>query len=324
MIEEVSPEILLERMRNAKHVLIGTHLNPDGDALGSALAISLFLDSVGVSNEVLCNNSSPMNLKFLPGVSRIRTQPVDANSDLGIVVDLDTLERLGRCRGYFENLRDLAVIDHHIPHEKAGNIRFIDVEAPATAAILARLFRDQSAVISPEIATCLICGIVTDTGSFRFRNTTPEALQLTAWLIERGGDIVQVSEEVFQRKPMAAVNLLGIMLANMKLSAGDRIAWSVLHQDDFCKAGATEENTEGLVNEMLSIETVDIAALLREPSDRKPRASIRSRGNFDVSVVARQFGGGGHKNAAGCTFDSPIAEAEAQLVQALEKCLESL
>ncbi len=322
----IAPELaqaFLQELDTASSVLIGTHLNPDGDALGSALAVSFLLDSRGIKNEVVCHHPPPRNLQFLPGVSRIRQEPSETAHDLGIVVDLDSLERLGSTEPFFTQCRRTVFIDHHIPHEAPGDLRIVDTTAAATALILTHLFRLMKVVVSAEMATCLLTGIVTDTGSFRFRNTTADALSSSAELVECGGDITRVAEEIFQYKPLASSKLLGIVLNNIHMEMDGRLAWSALSFQDFERCQARDEDTEGFVNELLSIETVQISALLREAKEGKTRCSLRSRGSFDVSEVARVFGGGGHRNAAGCTFDSGPAEASQLLVTEMRKCLAS-
>jgi phosphoesterase RecJ-like protein len=322
----IAPELAAEFQRELEgvsSVLIGTHLNPDGDALGCALAMSHYLDGLGVQNEVICHHLAPKNLQFLPGVNRIRLTPSQEKYDLGIVLDLDSMERLGNTEQYFTGCSRTIVIDHHVPHQAPGDLRIVDTKAPATAVILTRLLLYLNAEITAEIATCLLTGIVTDTGSFRFRNTTAEALSLSAGLLEHGGDIGTVAEEIFQRKPLASAKLLGVTLDHMLLDSDDRLAWSVIHYRDFEMSHAKDEDTEGFVNELLSIETVQIAAILREAKPGRTRCSLRSRGKHDVAAVARVFGGGGHKNAAGCTFDSPPDEAVDQLIPEMRRCLAS-
>jgi phosphoesterase RecJ-like protein len=179
------------------------------------------------------------------------------------------------------------------------------------------------AEITGPMATCLLTGIVTDTGSFRFRNTTPDSLSVSAYLLERGGDLNQISEEVFQNKTLSSARLLGHVLESMKLACDNRLAWSLITNDDFIQSGAKDEDTEGFVNEMLFVNSVQIAVLMMEPKLGKVRVSIRSRGEVDVAQVAREFGGGGHKNAAGCAFDIPLQEVEECLIRRLKVCLES-
>ncbi len=313
----------LNEVKHAGSVLIGTHLNPDGDALGSALAVSFYLDGLGIRNEVICHHPAPKNLRFLPGVSRIRQIPVEEKHDLGIILDLDSSERLGDAAPYFQGCQRIIVVDHHIPHEKPGDVRIIDTGSAATAVILTRLLRAIGAPFTPEISTCLLTGIVTDTGSFRYRNTNPESLAAASFLLEHGGDINLVSEEIFQSKPLASQRLLGHVLETMQLEANGQIAWSAVSLADFEWAQAKDEDTEGFVNELLFIETVRIATLLREPKPGKVRASLRSRADIDVAAVARLFGGGGHRNAAGCTFDGTLEEVEQILIRELKLCLAS-
>jgi phosphoesterase RecJ-like protein len=259
----------------------------------------------------------------LPGVGRVRQAPKEEKHDLGIIVDLDATDRLGTTEPYFAACETTIVVDHHVPHQAPGNIRIVDTGAAATAAILTKLFLAIEANITPAMATCLLTGIVTDTGSFRFRNTTAESFVLAGHLLACGADINQISEEIFQSKPAAAARLLGMVLERMHLEADDRIAWSTIHLIDFEHTGSRDEDTEGFVNELLSIESVQIAVLARETKPNVIRVSLRSRRGFDVAEVARQFGGGGHKNAAGCTLDGEIEPAVKILVERLKQCLAS-
>lgn len=308
-------------LRVARSVLIGTHMNPDGDTIGSALAVSHYLDAIGIPNEVLCHNAVPLNLRFLPGADRVRHEPLRETHDLAIIVDLDSLDRLAGTARYFVRVPRTIVVDHHVPHEAPGDLRIVDVSAPATSVILARLLAEIGADITPEIATCLLTGIVTDTGSFRFRNTTPEALTIAARLIEAGGDINLVSEEIYHRRPYCSVKMLGHLLDTMRLECDQKLSWGAISYADFQRDQASDADTEGFVNELLSIRTVHIAALLREHRPGHVRVSLRSRGEHDVSLVAREFGGGGHKNAAGCSFELPLDEAVERVVAKLRECL---
>lgn len=321
----LAPE-LIEAFRReisgATSVLIGTHLNPDGDALGCALGMSAYLTQEGIANEVVCHHAPPFNLQFLPGIGKVRLSPTREH-DLGIILDLDSFERLGSLGPTFAGLPRLIVVDHHVPHEAPGDVRIVDTHAPATAVILVRLFEALGATFTPEMATCLLTGVVTDTGSFRFRNTTSEALSVAARLVEAGGNINLVSEEVFQRKPLSSARLLGYLLERMQLELDERLCFGVLDFQDFLKTGAEDVDTEGFVNELLSIRTVEIAAIFREPKPGRVRVSLRSRGDHDVAAVAREVGGGGHKNAAGCSFEAEIEEALELLLPRLRACLAS-
>lgn len=316
-------EAVLARTRKA---VVTTHMNPDGDAFGSALAMSHFLDRRGIDHEVVHHDGhTPFTLRFLPGVERIRQTWKDAEEpDLAIILDLNNLDRLGAdVRSCVERAPHMVVIDHHVPHQTPGDLRIVDEKSPATCQILFELFTQMGATITPEIATCLLTGIVTDTGSFRYSNTNVGSVEAAATLFALGGDLVKISQESYMRKEIAATKLFGIGLHKMHLEDGGRLAWTVLDSPDFEEAGAGEEHAEGLTNELLSINTVQISAVLRQPPGRKLRASIRSREQYDVSAVAQHFNGGGHKNAAGCTFNGSIQEAEEDLISELRKCLAS-
>lgn len=309
-------------LRSARSVLVASHLNPDGDAIGASLAMSYALDQLGVRHEVVNHNPVPFNLRFLAGGERI--QPASTQDhDLGIVLDLNTLDRLGSHRESFAALDPLIVIDHHQPSDPLGNLRLVDVSAPATCLVLYRLFKHLPITFTPELANALLAGIVTDTGSFRYRNTTPESLTIAADLLAHGGNLSQINEEVYGKRSLASVLLLRRMLDNMELLADGRLAISTLSAEDFAEAEAIESQTEGLVNELLAIESVRIAALVRQPAhDKVVRSSLRSREPYDVASAVRPLGGGGHRNAAGCTFETSLSEATETLKEVLLSWLE--
>jgi len=317
---------LLACLSKSHDVLIGTHLNPDGDAIGSALAVSLWLDKMGIPNEVLCHNLPPGYLQFLPGSERIRNVPARKGHDLGIVVDLDSLERLGSCRPLFEALDSLVLIDHHQPHESPGTLRIVDPKAPATAAILCDLFAEVGTqtgedVVDEDMADCLLTGLLTDTGSFRFPNATAHSLHQAGWLLEHGASLTKIADEVYLNRDEPAVRLLGEAIRSMKMDCDGRLAWVVLTPEMFQSLGAEEEHTEGIVNEVLSVRSVKAAFVLRSGKFGKVKGSLRSKGGLDVAKVAQQIGGGGHKNAAGVTIEGSLEEAERIVVAALKDVL---
>lgn len=311
------------RVADAKSVHIGTHLNPDGDALGSALAVAQYVELLGKSATVFCHDPAPAYLRFLPGSEKILNEPIASPPDLGIVVDLEALDRLGRLKEHFSNASRLIVIDHHIPHESPGDLRIVDPSAPATAAILADLWERSEHRLTTGIAECLLTGVVTDTGSFRYPNTTPHTLNIAARLLESGADIAKICEIVYQSRELPAVRLLGAALERMKLVSDQQIAYVTLPLSIYDNVGADESDTEGIVNELLSIRTVRIAATIRESRSGKIRASLRSRGAIDVAAGAQTLGGGGHRNAAGISLEASLEEAESQIVELLKKCLDS-
>ncbi|MCW5938480.1 MAG: bifunctional oligoribonuclease/PAP phosphatase NrnA [Fimbriimonadaceae bacterium] len=309
--------------RGAERVVIGTHLNPDGDAIGSALGVSLWLSALGVANDVLCHHSPPSYLEFLPAVDRIRLESPDKEFDLGIVVDLDSLDRLGRHQDTFRSLSRLIIVDHHVPHESPGDLRIVDTRAPATACILTDLLDQAGPGLTPEIAECLLTGIVTDTGCFRYPNATAESLHQAARLIEAGANLSRVTHHVYSSRSEAAVRLLGAALNQLQHTEQGAIAWATLKPELYLTLGATDEHTEGIVNEILSIDRVKIAAVVRAGANGVAKGSLRSKGEYDVAAVAQRLGGGGHRNASGVTLDMPLEEAERTIVEAMRECLGS-
>ncbi|MCS7065346.1 MAG: bifunctional oligoribonuclease/PAP phosphatase NrnA, partial [Fimbriimonadales bacterium] len=203
--------------------------------------------------------------------------------------------------------------------EPFADVRLVDTCAAATAEIAYRLLRALRVPFTPEIATCLLTGIVTDTFSFKFPNTTPHTLRIAAHLQRCGANISEINEQVFETRSFSAVKLLGLALATLKRTPDGQIAWAVIPRSAFEEAGASEEETEGIVNFVRSIHGVQVAMLLREAPNRKIRVSLRSRGAVNVALIAQHFGGGGHENAAGCTLEMSMSEAEQVLLQEVQK-----
>lgn len=321
-IRGMLPELIRE-VRSAKGVLIGTHLHPDGDAIGSALAMSFILDQLDVEHEILCSDPPPYYLEFLPGVNRIRQEPRGDEHSLALILDLEARNRLGSVSGYFEACPRTVVIDHHIPHEAPGDLRIVCTQSPATCSILHDLIADSEIDVTPQIADCLLTGILTDTGNFRYPNTDAHALHSAGQLLEKGANLALITREVYMEREMPAVVLGAKAIARMKRDDSGQIAWATLPFSVFNEIEANEQHSEGIVNELLSIKGVKIAAILREGEPGKIRGSLRSIGSIDVAAAAREFGGGGHKNAAGVSFSCSIGEAEETLIEALKRCLES-
>jgi phosphoesterase RecJ-like protein len=313
---------------SASTVFITSHVHPDGDAVGSLLALHIALAARGKSVSSALHDAIPRNLRFLPRWNEIAEihdeHAILPAADLAILVDVGHLPRVGRTQKGLLAAKSFAVIDHHqLGEDNPGDIRVIDPDASATSLILYQIFHDIGLEMTPEIAQCLLTGIATDTGSFRFRNTDPESLDAASHLVAIGADLSIINEEVWEKKPLAAVSMLGRALQHLQLLCDGRIATSYLTNLDYAECGALDEHTEGIVNEVGRVDTVLITALFREPTKNRVRVSVRSRGDIDVSAVCRKFGGGGHINAAGCTFEGSIENAMSILVAALKECLGS-
>jgi phosphoesterase RecJ-like protein len=323
MAKRVNPlKQAIALIEQADTCLVVCHLHPDGDTLGSGLALYHGLRSLRKHTvRLLCHDPVPDIYRFLPGSELVETaqQPITVY-DLALVCDMSQLSRAGRHEPLVRAARRILQIDHHVPQEPFADVRLVDVRAAATAEVAYRLLRALRVPITRDIATCLMTGIVTDTFSFKFPNTTPRTLRIAAHLQSCGADISAINEQVFETRSFSAVKLLGLALSTLKRTEDGRIAWAVIPRSAFEEAGASEEETEGIVNFVRSIHGVHVAMLLREsPNRNKIRVSLRSRGAINVAMIAQQFGGGGHENAAGCTLEMSLSEAEQVLVQEVQR-----
>jgi phosphoesterase RecJ-like protein len=303
-------------LHEAESFLVVPHLHPDGDALGSALGLYHALKQMGKTHVVVVSHDPvPEIYRYLPDWEQIRVEhPHHATYDVAVVVDQSQLNRAGKHEPLVRAARKILQIDHHVLMEPFADVALVDTRAAATAELVYRLLRHMRLPMTPEVATCLLTGIVTDTFSFKFPNTTPRTLRIAAALQQAGADLSHINEQVFETRSFSAVKLLGLALATLQRTEDGKIAWVSIPRSAFEAAGAHEEETEGIVNFVRSVRGVEVAMMLRESPTHKVRASLRSRGAVNVALLAQQFGGGGHENAAGCTLETSLAEAERTLV----------
>jgi phosphoesterase RecJ-like protein len=297
----------------ADRVLVVSHENPDGDAIGSMSAASLALRSMGKEVRLYLQEDSPLprEYEFLSMQGLERT--IEPNSVEGwtiLALDCGNESRIGA--GH-EELRAKSAkvidIDHHHDNSRFGDVNYIDGHASSTAEILDRVFSGMGVTLTPQIAEALYVGLVTDTGRFQYRTTSPEALRLAARLVEAGADVHKVFELVFETVPFGKQRLLGRVLEHAQMFEGGRILVSHVTRDDLSLVEGDEATTEGLIDHLRAVEGVQVAGLIREQvplangTVMPNRVSLRSRGTIDVSVIARKSDGGGHKQAAG--FSNP-------------------
>ena len=306
----------------AHRIVLACHVNPDGDALGSLLGLGLGLIALGKEVIPLSSDGVPESLSFLPGVERVERDTDCRDFDLAIVVDSGDLNRIGNARPAVDSAPVVIDLDHHVTGAPFGQIQLIDGNAAATAEIVFDVLVSLGIEITPPIAENLLCGILTDTGSFRFRNTTPRTFQIASALTALGASPNPIAEMVFENRPFAAQKILGRALAAMQRSEDGRIVWGAVTQADFAATGAADSETDGISSQFGSVRGAVVALFLREAADGRWRVSLRSRDPFDVSAVAAQFGGGGHRLASGCTLTGTLADVEARLLAAVQARLE--
>jgi phosphoesterase RecJ-like protein len=296
-------------LRSATRVVVATHENPDGDAIGSLVAAAAGLRQLGKTVRTYLEPSSsiPSELRLLDvsGLERHLDE-----SELGswtlLTLDCATMRRLGRGhQRVIDAVATVIDIDHHYDNTRFGAINLIDGSASSTAEILLDVLEALGVELTPDIAQSLYVALVTDTGRFQQRTTGANALRMAARLVAAGVDIELVYQRVFETVPMRKLRLLGRVIDHLVLYEGGRVAVSHVARADFATLGAAESDTEGLVDHLRAIAGVEVAALIREPPFADDgvappdRVSLRSRGGIDVSAIARKAGGGGHKQAAG-------------------------
>lgn len=295
-----------QQIHKAEHVYIGTHIDPDGDAVGSLLGLAWVLKNLGKEVTAACADPVPEVYAFLPGADSVTHRP-PTNEDLIVSLDAGSLDRLGKL--YVPDRfagKPLANIDHHVTNTKFGDVAIVDPEAAATGEILHLLVDRLGIPLTLPAATCLLTGILTDTRSFRTSNTTPRVLEVAARLMQEGGALVDIAQQVFESKPLAALRLLGHVLQAMQKT--DRIIWSEVTQEMVRRCDAKPEHASNIINLLNSTRDADIAILFREDDDGSVDVGFRSKPGIDVSGIAAALGGGGHPQASGCRLSGPLSE----------------
>ena len=311
---KITMEKTMEKLMAAKSLLLTAHVNPDGDAVGSTLALAAFLRARGKNAEVWIDDKLPRNLAFLPGYDKIVRPEAGAKADADMLVILDTsLDRIGAVADAAKGLPVLN-IDHHISNDEKADFLY-NAHSAATAEIIFELIDRLGGAFTPEIAIPLYTGLATDTGFFKFSNTRPETLRAAARLLEAGVRPEQVSEAL-EEKPESVVRGQAAALQTMELSYGGRVAGLYLDKE----LATSLDTTEGFIDFVRVIEGVEIAVLMKCMDENFCRVSVRSKG-IDVSKVAMKFGGGGHIRAAGFPVKKPLAEAKKDVLEALGEVL---
>lgn len=285
-------------------VAIGCHLAPDGDALGSVLGLALGLESLGTSSHVGWGDERwliPGQYTFLPALDRIGTPDAFTAAEVGIAVDCATAERLGVIRDRVLDADVVVNIDHHVSNTRFGTIDVVDTEAPSSSELVLHLLLRMGAEITPDIATLLYTGLFTDTGQFSYATATPRAHAAAALLIEAGVVVEKVSQAVFESQPFGYLKVLGRALERCRLLESPPLVISYLTQEDLQTLGVELEDTEEVINVLRSTGNADVSAILKQLPSKHWKGSLRSKGAYDVSAIAQDFGGGGHRLAAGFT-----------------------
>lgn len=311
--------LIASELRKAPEVALFSHISPDGDCMGSMLALGLALKRLGKKTFLYNPDVVPHNLDFLPGAEEVQNTLPQPFPQILCFVDCTDLRRVNLEPSQLPEHTVILNLDHHISNQNFGAINCVEPEASASGEIIMALIRELGVPIDQEIATNLYTAIVTDTGSFQYSNTTAKTHRLAAELMESGIDLLHIHHRIFDQKPLVQVELLRRGLTELKLYGQGQLAVITLRKKDFEETGAKESLSEGVIDNARSIEGVEVAVLFKEIEPRKIRVGFRSNIWFNVNELAARFGGGGHKRAAGCTMEVSLDEARKSVIQAIEE-----
>jgi len=319
MTQSAEAAAIARAIAAAKVIYVASHENPDGDAVGSLLGLRLVLASLGKTVHVALPHPVPARYAFLEGSASIRWDFPSSVPDLAIALDCDGPERLAHLRQAIEAAPLVADVDHHAG-QAFGDLRYLDPTAPASVAQVYVIAGELGGILSPAAATCLYCGLMTDTGGFRFTNTTAAALHLAGQLVAAGADPAEIARRVFAERPLGAALLEGRALSSLRSVSDGRVLLGSITREDFQASGAEPEDTEGIIDAFRDVRGVEIAALLKETEPDVWQVSLRAR-DVDVRALAAQFGGGGHRLAAGCTMRGDLEQVAASVRKAAQQAL---
>ena len=310
------PQVVLDRLRDARRVLAVGHENPDADTLGATIAVVRLVESMGGVADAVCTDPIPPLYDFMAGVERFRTDPDrEASYDLVVISDCGSLERIGdvgiRHADLFARLPRV-IIDHHASNDAVGESDWIDPRAAATCEMVTLLALRLGLALDADggsLAAALMAGIVMDTATFAHSNATPRTLIVAAALVEAGAPLSDISRRLYRTKPDVQLRLFGMVLDRLESSDDGRVVWSSMTEADLAATGADRAHSEGIIDLLSQADAAEVTILFKEAGP-STRVSVRTKpGGVDATVLTGRFGGGGHARAAGATVDAPLADA---------------
>jgi phosphoesterase RecJ-like protein len=310
---------ILQVLRQGERFLVCSHTRPDGDAVGSMLAMGMLLEQMGKHADLVTADQIPTVYNALPGAGAVRCATrVQGPYDAVILLECDGLER-AKVRGLEKFF--LINIDHHISGSHFAQLNWVDCQAASVGELVYRLVKAAGATVTAEMATCLYATVLTDTGGFCNGAVRASTFALAHELALAGADPVRIAQEVYHSTSTSKMLLLGLALSNLKREG--RLAWLWVTHHDMVRACAAEEDCEGIVNYAVCIRGVEAAAFLRELPEGSIRLSLRSKGKVNVAAIAERLGGGGHENASGCTLEGPLHRAQEEILGELRRSVAS-
>ena len=313
-------EKIADAIAQHQSFLIAAHVGPDGDAIGSGLALKMALESLDKKVECISTDGVPFGCRFVPGWETVKTQPTRVAECVFILDCSGEPNRVAAPFEFIEKAKFRVMIDHHRTSQPIFDVNWIDADQPATAMMIFNLLKYLQIEITPAIAANLLCGLSTDTGHFRFPSTTPETMHVAAELVQCGADMAETAFHLFDERTIGATKLLGYGLTRMHSDLGGALTWVALSQADFDKCEVGDEGSENVVNFLRSVRGARFSVILRERRDETgpvARISVRAEAVLRADLFCKQFGGGGHAAASGCRMRyMPFEEAVEKTISA--------
>ena len=313
---------IIRAIKGSRTFAIGGHMRPDGECIGSQLAMGFALKNLGKKVTVFSQDEMPEKLAFLDPKKIITGPRKTRHYDCVLVTDCASYERMGTICDSVSRCDLLINIDHHSSNSRYGDLNWVDPKSASSGELVFRLLKQANWPITPPIADCLFTAISTDTGSFQYATTRPSTYMIAAELVKRGANLSRICEEVYQSYPLSRVKLQRHMYNSFKIIENNQIAYFWIRQADYKKTGASPDESEGLIDHIRNIQGVKIAGLFEEIEPELTRGSLRSKvPELDVSTIAVSFGGGGHLSAAGARIPGKQITIQRQVLAAVKKSL---
>lgn len=316
---------ILDVIKKHKRFLIAAHINPEGDAIGSQLAMANLLKILNKEVRIINTDRVPKNIMFMPGVESVELFKDLGNEEVeyevAIILDSPTLERIGDVKQLL-NEKYIINIDHHVSSREFGDINWVDPHCSSVGEMIFELFKSSNIGVDDASALCLYVAIMTDTGSFRYSNTTARTHQIAADLLLYDINPKQVYENVYETKSFNTFKLLAEVLANLKRTDDAKFVWFRVTNEMLSRNNLTADGCEDFIAFVRMIEGAEVVAFLREMDNNSGvKVSFRSKTDIDVNEIAKKFGGGGHKAASGCVIKTNMDEAEQMLISVVEEAI---
>lgn len=315
-------------LQKNNNFLITSHVNLDGDGIGSELAFYFILKKLKKKPIILNQDKLPKIYDFLPGSNKVHyldDNCIDTKSiDVGIVLDCSNVKRIGKTYEIFKNIKTIINIDHHKSNENFGSLNYVDSSVSSVGEIIYELIRSINIdLLDEDISTCLFAAIITDTGSFRYSNVSSKTFKIASDLTSFGIKPYLIANNIYNRKTYSGLKLLGEALTTLEMDDSKYVSWLTITRKMLNNAKANDEEIEGIIDLATTLDNTEISILFRETKDNKIKISFRSKGNFDVNKFAGKFKGGGHPNAAGCLCSGKMDKIKEIILSELFKEIKS-